>query len=154
MAAWLEVITVGKTRRGPLLELEQDYLRRIERLGGCARRTVPAAKKGSAAQRRGAESAALLEGRRRRGLTVALDASGRCFDSAAFRRWLLEVRGRGGVSFLIGGPDGLAASVLEAADLALSLGPMTLPHEMALVVLLEQLYRALADEQGHPYARH
>ncbi|MDQ7008599.1 MAG: 23S rRNA (pseudouridine(1915)-N(3))-methyltransferase RlmH [Acidobacteriota bacterium] len=154
MAEWLEVITVGRTRRGPLLDLEEDYLRRLERLGGCRRRVVPPSKKAPAALRRREEGEALADLRRRRGLTVALDASGRGFDSPTFQRWLLEARGRGGVSFLIGGPDGLHTSTLAAADLKLALGPMTLPHELALVVLLEQLYRALAAEQGHPYARH
>lgn len=79
---------------------------------------------------------------------IALDPAGRTMDSykfaALFERDLL---------FLIGGADGLPAEWRDRADLLLGLGPMTLPHELARVVLAEQIYRALTIQRGHPYPR-
>ena len=57
------------------------------------------------------------------------------------------------VVFVVGGPDGLSAEILEASRYRMSLSPMTLPHELAEVVLLEQLYRALTRWKGLPYHR-
>jgi 23S rRNA (pseudouridine1915-N3)-methyltransferase len=79
-----------------------------------------------------------------------LDAGGSAYSSEAFARWL-EDRRQGGrdVCFVVGGPYGTA---LERCDHKLSLGPMTLPHQLARVVLLEQLFRAhkiLANEPYH-----
>ena len=61
--------------------------------------------------------------------------------------------GAPGLAFLVGGADGLAPEVLARADLKLSLGPMTLPHGLARIVLAEQLYRAATILAGHPYHR-
>ena len=79
---------------------------------------------------------------------VLLASDGREMDSLEFSRWLEELR-RGGrdVCFVIGGPRGLE---LEA-DMRLSLGPMTLPHQLARVVLLEQIFRAHKILAGEPY---
>jgi 23S rRNA (pseudouridine1915-N3)-methyltransferase len=74
---------------------------------------------------------------------------GRDFDSQAFSEWLEERRHEGReLCFVIGGPRGLD---LERCDLRLSLGPMTLPHQLARVVLLEQLFRAHKILAGEPY---
>ena len=80
---------------------------------------------------------------------VLLDIGGRAYSSEAFARWLEERRMAGrDVCFVIGGPDGLA---LERCDERLSFGPLTLPHQLARVVLLEQLYRAHKILAGEPY---
>jgi 23S rRNA (pseudouridine1915-N3)-methyltransferase len=78
-----------------------------------------------------------------------LDAGGRTYDSVAFSR-LLEQRRHDGrdVCFVVGGPFGLE---LERADHRLSLGPMTLPHQLVRVILLEQLFRAHKILAGEPY---
>jgi len=85
-----------------------------------------------------------------RDFVVLLHSEGEALDSVAFSRWLEDRRQEGrDLTFVIGGPYGLE---LERADLKLSLGPMTLPHQLARVVLLEQLYRAhkiLANEPYH-----
>ena len=80
---------------------------------------------------------------------VLLDAGGRTYDSVAFARWL-EDRRRGGrdVCFVIGGAYGIA---LERCDEKLSFGPMTFPHQLARVMLVEQLYRAHKILAGEPY---
>ncbi len=83
-----------------------------------------------------------------RAYTVLLASDGRSFDSLQFSDWLEDRRQAGrDVCFVIGGPKGLE---LEA-DLRLSLGPMTLPHQLARVVLLEQLYRAHKILAREPY---
>jgi 23S rRNA (pseudouridine1915-N3)-methyltransferase len=80
---------------------------------------------------------------------VLLDIGGRTYSSEAFARWLEERRMAGrDVCFVIGGPDGLA---LERCDERLSFGPLTLPHQLARVVLLEQLYRAHKILAREPY---
>jgi len=85
-----------------------------------------------------------------RAFVVLLHSEGRAMGSVAFSDWLEERRQDGrDVVFVVGGPYGLE---LERCDLRLSLGPMTLPHQLARVVLLEQLYRAhkiLANEPYH-----
>ncbi len=84
-----------------------------------------------------------------RAFTCLLTADGATFDSIAFSKWLEERRQSGrDLCFVIGGPRGLD---LDDCDLRLSLGPMTLPHQLARVVLLEQLYRAHKILAGEPY---
>ena len=86
---------------------------------------------------------------RERAYVVLLASDGRGFDSPGFAGWLEERRRDGrDVCFVIGGPRGLD---LERCDLRLSLGPMTLPHQLARVVLMEQLYRAHKILAGEPY---
>jgi len=80
---------------------------------------------------------------------VLLAAEGRSFDSEAFSRFLEERRRSGlDLCFVVGGPRGLS---MDDCDMKLSLGPMTLPHQLARVVLLEQLYRGHKILAGHPY---
>ena len=80
---------------------------------------------------------------------VLLASNGREFDSIEFSQWLEERRHEGrDLCFVIGGPRGLD---LDRCDLRLSLGPMTLPHQLARVVLLEQLFRAHKIIAGQPY---
>jgi len=80
---------------------------------------------------------------------VLLDADGRTYDSPGFARWL-EARRQVGrdVCFVVGGPYG---TTLERCDEKLSLGPMTFPHQLARVMLIEQLYRAHKILAGEPY---
>ena len=84
-----------------------------------------------------------------RAFTSLLDAGGEEFDSVGFSRFLEERRMSGmDLCFVIGGPYGLE---LPGATHAISLGPMTLPHQLARVVLLEQLYRGHKILAGEPY---
>ena len=86
---------------------------------------------------------------RERDHVVLLASDGRQFDSVQLSRWLEDRRQEGrDLCFVIGGPRGLD---LEDADTRLSLGPMTLPHQLARVVLLEQLFRAHKILAGEPY---
>ena len=84
-----------------------------------------------------------------------LDERGKALTSPAFAQLLGKIRddGAGTLAILIGGPDGLAPAVREAAHIKLSFGAMTLPHGLARIVLAEQLYRAATILAGHPYHR-
>lgn len=87
---------------------------------------------------------------------VVLDESGRLLSSMEFARKVKkweEDPGVRRVAFLIGGADGHSEDLLAQADFRWSLGKGTLQHELALVVVLEQLYRAWSINTGHPYHR-
>ena len=86
-----------------------------------------------------------------RAFVSALDAEGESFDSVGFSRWI-EARRQSGrdLCFVIGGPFGHKARS-DRVDHCLSLGPMTLPHQLARVVLVEQLFRAHKIIAGEPY---
>jgi 23S rRNA (pseudouridine1915-N3)-methyltransferase len=96
-----------------------------------------------------------IEGRiPKRAHVVALDRGGRALSSRAWSGWLSERRiDARDVCFLIGGDRGLPAEALELADERLSFGPQTMAHQLARVVLLEQLFRASKILAGEPYHR-
>lgn len=101
------------------------------------------------------EAARLLKAAGNATVRIALDENGKSLSSDAFAK-LLSKHADGGnkaCAFLIGGPDGHGRDVLEVADVKLSLGAMTLPHGLARIVLIEQLYRAATILSGHPYHR-
>jgi len=87
-----------------------------------------------------------------RARTVALDPDGAApASSEAFARWLEKRMDERPVAFVVGGALGIDAGLLAECDERLSLGPLTMPHQLARVVLAEQLYRALCIAGGHPY---
>lgn len=83
-------------------------------------------------------------------MKILLDPGARPHDSAQFIKLIEQGRD---LVFIIGGADGLPADWKPKADLLLTLSPMTMPHELARVVLAEQIYRALTTLRGHPYPR-
>ena len=86
------------------------------------------------------------------GTVVACDPGGESLDSSRFAAWLQAQRERArDVTFVIGGAHGLDREVLDCAERRLSLAPWTLPHELARLVLAEQLYRAGTIVRGEPY---
>ena len=99
------------------------------------------------------ESEALLA--RAAGYLISLDERGEMLDSKALAERLtsLEIRGVSGVSILIGGAAGHGERLKEKVDASWSLSKLTLPHELARLVLLESLYRAETIRAGHPYHR-
>ncbi len=107
------------------------------------------------AARKSDEAMRLLKASSGATLKIALDENGRQFSSGDFAK-LLGQHADSGIktcAFLIGGPDGQGSEMLAAAHIKLSLGQFTLPHGLARVVLIEQLYRAATILAGHPYHR-
>ncbi|HET7359736.1 MAG TPA: 23S rRNA (pseudouridine(1915)-N(3))-methyltransferase RlmH [Rhodanobacteraceae bacterium] len=100
------------------------------------------------------EGAAVLAALPRDAHVVALDGRGKSWSSeqlaAQLDAWRMSGRD---VALLVGGPDGHAAAVLARADQCWSLGPLTLPHMLVRLLLIEQLYRATTILAGHPYHR-
>lgn len=84
---------------------------------------------------------------------ILLDSRGRSFSTEQFAQWLQRQRDQAvrHLLFAVGPPDGWSDAARNRAHLLLSLGPMTLPHELAAVVLAEQVYRAFTIVEGHPY---
>ena len=147
----LRLIAVGRLRAGPEHEL---FARYSARLRPPLAVTEIAEARGTPDEARRREGAALIAAPPPRAFVVALDQGGQAPDSAGLAalldRWLGLSRP---VCFLIGGADGLDGAVLERADVVLSLGPLTWPHRLVRVMLVEQLYRARAIASGHPYHR-
>jgi 23S rRNA (pseudouridine1915-N3)-methyltransferase len=110
--------------------------------------------RGSAVERKRREAAGLLAALPAAAFVVALDLGGKTPSSENFSvlltRWLDAGRP---VAFLIGGAEGLDATVLARADYSLSFGKLTWPHLLVRVMLAEQLFRARAIAAGHPYHR-
>jgi 23S rRNA (pseudouridine1915-N3)-methyltransferase len=126
---------IGKARDSHANAMAEEYIKRSTRFAKCEMREIdprrfdPWEKHPSASK-------------------ILLDPGGRAMDSAKlaalFDRDLV---------FVVGGADGLASGWRDRADVLLSLSPLTMPHELARVVLAEQIYRALTMQRGHPYPR-
>jgi 23S rRNA (pseudouridine1915-N3)-methyltransferase len=151
----LAVLWAGRHRRSGWEELCAAYRKRIERLA--AVRDVPVRGRAAAEdpQRRQAEGQALLGALPASAYCVALDSRGEALASGAFAERLNRLRGEWphAVAFLIGSDLGLDPGVLAQARWVLSFGPLTLSHELARLVLYEQLYRSLSIEAGMSYHR-
>jgi 23S rRNA (pseudouridine1915-N3)-methyltransferase len=157
----VSIIAVGRLKPGPEKTIAGDYLTRAEGLGrtcGISRIGITefAESQASSPAARMAEEGKLVSAVvPSRGFSVVLDERGKALASAGFAD-LLRRHLDGGTpdfSFLIGGPDGHAPQIRESAGLLVSFGPMTWPHRLVRVMLLEQLYRALTIIAGHPYHR-
>jgi 23S rRNA (pseudouridine1915-N3)-methyltransferase len=140
----LRFFMLGKMRRPELRALLDDYLARIRHYADAEALELRQAS--AALKKLRADPAALI---------VLLDAGGKQFSSAEFAAWLAGVRaaGRREVIFLCGAAQGFPESLRRSAGAKLSLGSLTLSHELARVVLAEQLYRAFATLSGSPYPK-
>lgn len=127
-----------------------DYSKRIRRLGGVCEHGVRAERfTGQVEPVRDAEGARILAAAS--GSLICLDERGDALDSEGFAALLDRTRQLGSVSFAIGGAYGHAPAVRDAAHATVRLSSMVLNHELARVVLYEQLYRGLTILEGIPY---
>lgn len=154
----LTVASPGRPAHPGAIAWTDDLYHRIERIVPIQRRAAREAKRsrgGVDLSARSRESAALLALLPPGGHGVAMDVGGQAMSSDRFYAWLIGLAETGckDVCFLIGGPDGLEPSLVAACRTTLSLTPMVLPHELAEVVLLEQIYRALTRWKNLPYHR-
>jgi 23S rRNA (pseudouridine1915-N3)-methyltransferase len=148
----LVLLAVGKLRP-TLREACDDYLRRLSRYVRLREVEVrEAARAPTLASQHQQEEARLRERLPGGATVVALAREGRPLTSEGLAgqvdRWQLAARP---VALLLGGSHGLAPGLLADADFRWSLGPLTLPHELARLVVLEQLYRAYTILRGEPY---
>jgi 23S rRNA (pseudouridine1915-N3)-methyltransferase len=149
------VVAVGRPRAPALAAAIREYETRAARywpLESSEVREEPARGVGAEAVR-AREGERLLAAVPVGALVVACDERGRTMTSPAFAEWLRRERETGArdVAFLVGGAYGLGDAVRAAAGMLLSLAPWTLPHELARLVLAEQLYRAGTIARGEPY---
>ena len=136
----IRILAVGKVRKGWVLEGASAYLKRLPGLQVVELRDAGKERESELIQ------AALRPEER----LVVLAEEGQTFDSPAFAR-RLEGSGSERLALVIGGAEGVAPVLKARACWMLSLSPMTFPHELARLLLLEQLYRALSIQQGGPY---
>ena len=155
MARELLIVWAGRHHRSGWEEICTDYRRRIVRWVPV--RDVPVRARAAAddPQRQRAEGQALLAAAPDPVWTVALDSRGEMLDSGQLAERLARLRSEWPhpIAFVIGSDLGLDRAVLDAARWTLSLGRLTLSHELARAVLYEQLYRALTIEAGMSYHR-
>lgn len=152
----IRLVAVGKLKERYWRDAAAEYAKRLAPYARLETVEVPDRDvTADEARALSAEAADVLRALPESAYVVALQPEGRARGSEEFAAWLAEagLAGRSHVAFVIGGAAGLHAEVLARADETLSLGPMTLPHQLARVVLLEQLYRAFRITRGEPYHR-
>lgn len=144
------IIQVGKTRPGFLQEAEKEYLKRLKPY---ARLNVITVKDGKAPHIKEDEAAKILKAVPESSFVIALDEHGKQMTSPELATFIGEKRDKGfpHITFIIGGCYGLADSVLQQSELALSFSKFTFTHEMIRTLLYEQLYRAFTLLKGKTY---
>ena len=144
----VRIIAAGKPALAYAKAGVEDYLKRLSRCGGYELILIKPSGRDDV-------SARLLE-RSEGSFRIAMDERGDCLTTRKFADKLDALEMRGDVkcvSFLIGAADGHSAAVREKSDWVLTLSPFTLQHELALLILLEQLYRVASLKSGSPYHR-
>jgi 23S rRNA (pseudouridine1915-N3)-methyltransferase len=148
----IKVAWIGKTKEPAIQSLTEEYVTRTSRYArveaGAVRDEAAILRiagrfPGSRGKSKGSEKSTL----------ALMDTRGKQLSSEEFANFLGEYQDRNALPliFAIGGADGFSDATRQAAQLTISLGKMTLTHELARVVLLEQLYRAFTILKGHPY---
>lgn len=151
----LVIAWAGRHQRASWEEICADYRRRIARFLPVRDLPVRARESGEDPGRKRAEGRALLAALPEPSYLIALDSRGKTLDSEGFAALLSRLQDEWphAVAFAIGSDLGLAPEVLAASRQVLSLGPMTLSHELARAVLYEQLFRGLSIGAGMSYHR-
>ena len=143
----LHIAWIGRTKSAPIQSLTAEYLKRLARFAACDARELMS------------EGALLKLAEKSSGRTqpvlVLLDSRGRQLTSEEIANFLEyhQSHDTQELLFAVGPADGWSDSTRAAANSILSFGKITLPHELARVVLAEQIYRAFATLRGHPYPR-
>jgi 23S rRNA (pseudouridine1915-N3)-methyltransferase len=154
----IKIAWMGKTKERAIQSLTDEYLKRISRyapveglavrdeavlLQMCGRASLAKTNKTMTSKTTNAGKSTL----------ALMDSRGKQFSSEEFARFLGDYQDRNPLPlvFAVGPADGFSEAARGAAQHTISLGPMTLPHELARVVLLEQIYRAFTILKGHPY---
>ncbi|MBA2736753.1 MAG: 23S rRNA (pseudouridine(1915)-N(3))-methyltransferase RlmH [Pyrinomonadaceae bacterium] len=141
-------VWIGKTKDVNWRALQDEYCRRLSHFVKFKITEIKDAGKET-------ESKRILENVNQSAFVCLLDVKGRSLSSPDLAKELEKWQNRGlkEVTFIIGGAEGVASEVVETADISLSLSFLTFTHDMARVVLLEQLYRAFTIIKGFPYQK-
>jgi len=140
----IRLLLLGRTRRAELFALLDEYVKRLSR--SCPIEATEVRDAAAALKKLDTDRAATA---------VLLDAGGKSYDSQAFAKWLGDQRDRGTreIIFVCGDADGFPAELRERVKQKVSLSAMTYSHELARVMLAEQIYRAFAILSGSPYPK-
>lgn len=157
----LVLVSVGRAKAGPERELAGRYIERAAAAGRAIGFSSVELRELEESRARRAEDRKEEEAKAIRALlapgasVIAFDEAGKLASSREFARELGRRRDEGvaALALVIGGPDGLAPSFCASASLVLSFGPMTFPHQLARIMVAEQIYRAVTILSGHPYHR-
>lgn len=155
----ITVIAVGKLKEKYLKEAVSEYSKRLSKY--CDIKNIEVSDEKAPESMSKAEETAvryregqgILKNIKNDAYVIALDIQGKMLCSEAFAGFIadLGIRGRSNITFVIGGSLGLSSEVLTRADYKLSFSPMTFPHQLMRVILLEQIYRGFRIIKGEPY---
>ncbi len=152
MPSTIELLGIGKKNR---LELDQidRYIRMLRPFSSVQLTYIkPPSQTGDVETIREREADLFRARISRKCVRVALSEDGKCLSSPEFAQWIDSAIPRNNsIVFIIGGAYGLSSSLKRECDLVLSLSPMTFPHRICVLVLVEQLYRTYTILKGHPY---
>lgn len=143
----IQIIAVGKLKEDYLRGAQQEYAKRLSRF--CKLKVIEV-DEDSTLEREAERIRKVLPANSH---VIALAIEGKKYDSVGFARHLenLMVGGKSDITFIIGGSTGLDNSILKAADSLLSMSDMTFPHQLARIILLEQIYRAFKIINNETY---
>ena len=155
----IKVVTVGKLKEKYLKDGIAEYSKRISRFAKLEMIELADEKTPDRASESENQKILEIEGQRilskvgDRDFVIALAIEGKTFSSEEFSKNLEEasIKGFSTLTFIIGGSLGLSSSVKNRANLSVSFGRLTLPHQLMRLVLVEQIYRAFTIQQGSPY---
>lgn len=155
----IDILAVGKLKESYLLDAQREYLKRLQpyaktQVIEVADDSIPEnASPATIQQALDREAARLAKHLREGMLVIALDRLGRSMSSGELATNLEEsaLRGNSHLCFLIGGSEGLSDKLLARSNWQLSFSRLTFPHQLARIILLEQIYRTFRIRRGEPY---
>lgn len=150
----IHIRTIGRLSESWAKQAQQDYLKRLSPYSSVEVVELPEGHKGSLKldieRTKALEAISLLKGIGKDDIVIALDETGAQYSSPALAEKMHDTQGRD-ITFLIGGSWGLDTSALQKANFVISFGKQTMPHALARIVLLEQIYRTKLIQSGKTY---
>lgn len=152
----ITITTVGKQKAGPIADIISGYKKRVSPYAKLIYTEIKEerfTKQGNKETIKKTEAERIIESLNPQSTTILLSEHGRTFDSPTFSKNLQKwsENGTKHLQFVVAGPLGIPKSLIDSFDHVLSLSPLTFPHEIASLLLHEQLYRAITIEKGKTY---
>lgn len=151
----ISILAIGKFDNSPYQALFKDFAKRLKWKVELKELEAKNTKNQNPEQTKETEGNIIIQNLRSGTKLIALDEHGKDFTSQTFAKFIADsaLRGDSDLTFVIGGANGLSPEILKKSSMQICLGKMTLPHMLARVVLIEQIYRAETIISGHPYHR-